>query len=137
MSSREDFLRKMGLTADDVKAPTSSAPTVETRPVEKGEIPVDDSFIRTTQLSDTDALKSSPNNVTAKVAYRDDQLKKFRDTRIATMTREMGLEDGVQQHDDLAQRGNASHGAAQSYKAQLMSDFRKKKMSDHTNTTEL
>lgn len=169
--SREEFMKKMGLTQDDLKTPNvrvdgddydrngnddddgdddqqhhraaaadtnqhgarQLSPGRGSSNPKPGELPVDDSFIRTASLADTEALKASPDNVTATVAYREEQLKKFRETRVATMTREMGLEDGVGQHSQLAKEGHTRHNAAQSYRAQLLAEFRKKRQHQPTN----
>lgn len=125
MSNRQEFLRKMGLSEDDMKEPAVGK-AVDVRPVAKGEVAVDDTFIRTAALADTEALKASPTSITSKTVYREEQLKKFREQRVATIQRELGLEDGVQQHDSLLQQGQGTHGAAVNYKAQLLADFRKK-----------
>jgi hypothetical protein len=149
--TREQFMREMGLTNDDLvyvppkdevaEEDTNENGARQLSPAKKsnngaasagGEegLTVDDTYIRTAQLADTEALKASPHNVTATVAYREEQLKKFREVRATTVSRELGVSstsDGVQLHDALAHEGSTRHNAAQSYKAQLLAEYRKKR----------
>lgn len=129
--SREEFMRQCGLTKDDLRLPANGKLPEGERELpkdpEEAKNRVTDTDIRTGTFVDTQKLAASPDGVSAKVAYRAEQLKKFRETRIATMTRELGLEDGVQRHDDLANEGNQRHSLAQSYKSQLLTDYRKKR----------
>ena len=138
--SREEFMRQQGLTQDDLRLPGNTRIPDGERDLPKDpkelEKQVTDTDIRTGTFVDTQKLTSSPENVTAKVAYRDEQIKKFRETRIATMTRELGLEDGVQRHDELANEGNQRHSLAQGYKSQLLAEYRKKRQTQQGGNTQ-
>ena len=137
MSQREEFLRKMGLTADDLRPPAVAAATLA-RPVVKGEPFIDDSFIRSATLTDAEALKNSPHNVAARTKESQEALTAFRTARNATLSRELGLEGGASHHDALAAEGKrgqvppgvqARFSTAKGYKEHLFSEYRKKKAS--------
>jgi hypothetical protein len=120
--TREEFMRSMGLTSDDVADPSAKSDTVPTKLNPKSvDDDIDEDLVKKLDLADPSLFQQAP----ASSAYRAQELEKFRTKSSGSSPQKSTNRSLAAERSDT--EAVTDHSSAENYKSRLLDDFRNRK----------